>query len=119
MRGAPRARQDILRPRRAVKVGARPLIAIVMPHELQEQQCIGSGKLIAPGGFDSRRPTAAAIARRSNLARTTGLGAMRRYLNVTRCSQLRGAAIAERSVEAYSRWQEAIVSFGEHRAHAA
>lgn len=63
MRGAPRARQDILRPRRAVKVGARPLIAIVMPHELQEQQCIGSGKVIARGSFDSRRSITAAIAR--------------------------------------------------------
>ena len=68
--------------------------------------------LIALGSFDSRRPTAAIIAGRNLLARTMGLGAMRRYLKITRPSQLRSAAIAERRVEAYSRWQEAIVSFG-------
>ena len=33
MRGAPRARLNILRPRRAVRVGGRPLIAIVMRRE--------------------------------------------------------------------------------------
>ena len=119
MRSAPKARQDILRSRRAVKVGARPLIAIVMPHEFQEARVIAIGKVIALGGFDSRRPIAAAIARRSIRARTTGFGAMRRYLNITRPSQLRSAAIAERRVEAYSRWQEAIVSFGGRSEHAA
>jgi len=45
-----------------------------MLHELQEQQCIGSGKLIALGGFDSRRPTVAARARRNDIARSSGLG---------------------------------------------
>ena len=44
---------------------------------------------------------------------------MRRYLNMTRPSQLRGAAIAERRVEAYSRWQGAMGSFGEPLTHAA
>ena len=90
-----------------------------MPHELQEQQCIGGGKLIARGSFDSRRPIAATNARGNLLARTTGPGAMRRYLKITRPSQLRSAAIAERGVEAYSRWQEAIVSFGGRSEHAA
>jgi len=90
-----------------------------MPHELQEQQSGGSGKLIALGGFDSRRPIAATIARGNLRARTISLGAMRRYLAVTLASQLRRAAIAERRVEAYSRWQEAMDSFGELSAHAA
>jgi hypothetical protein len=67
-----------------------------MLHELQEQQCIGSGKLIALGGFDSRRPTVAAIARRNQLARTPCLRVMRRYLNALPLSQLRSAVIAER-----------------------
>ena len=75
--------------------------------------------LIALGSFDSRRPTAAIIAGRNLLARTMGLGAMRRYLSVTPTSQLRSAAIAERGNGAYSRWQAAISSFGEHRTHAA
>jgi hypothetical protein len=83
-----------------------------MLHELQEQQSGGRGKLIALGAFDSRRPIAVAIARRSIRARTTGFGAMRRCLNITRPSQLRGAAIAERRVEAYSRWQGAMGSRG-------
>ena len=90
-----------------------------MPHELQEQRGIRSGKRIALGGFDSRRPIAATIDRRNLLTRTTGLGAMRRYLNITLVSQLRSAAIAGRRDEAYSRWPAAIVSFGEHCTHAA
>ena len=90
-----------------------------MPHDFLEARVIAIGKLIAMGSFDSRRPIVAAIARRSNLARTTGLGAMCRDLNITRPSQLRGAAIAERRVEAYSRWQGAMGSFGELSAHAA
>lgn len=90
-----------------------------MPHELQEKRISGICKLIAAGGFDSRRPIAATINRRNLLTRTTGLGAMRRYLNITLVSQLRSAAIAGRRDEAYSRWQATIASFGEHRTHAA
>jgi len=90
-----------------------------MPHELQEQRGSRSGEIIALGGFDSRRPAAATIASRNALARPMGLCAMRRYLNTTALSQLRGAAIAERRVEAYSRWQGAIVSFGVRSEHAA
>ena len=86
MRSAPRARRNILRPRRAVKVSGRPLIAVVMPHELQEQQCIGSGKVIALGGVDSRRPTAATIAGRNLRARTPGRVLKRRYLTSGRPS---------------------------------
>jgi hypothetical protein len=57
-----------------------------MPHELQEQQCIGSGKVIARGSFDSRRSITAAIARGNLLARTPGRVAMRRYLALGRPS---------------------------------
>jgi hypothetical protein len=71
-----------------------------MPHELQEKRISGICKLIVPGGFDPRHPTAAPIARRNFLARTTGLGAMRRYLNISRPSQLWSGAIAERGTEA-------------------
>jgi len=113
-----------------VKVSGRPLIAIVMPHDFWEARVIASGKVIAMGSFDSRRRIAAAIARRRIRARTTGFGgrirarttgfgAMRRYLSVTQPSQLRSAAIAERRVEAYSRWQGAMGSFGKLSAHAA
>ena len=98
---------------------AGALSSIVMQHDFWEARVIASGKVIAMGSFDSRRRIAAAIARRRIRARTTGFGAMRRYLSVTQPSQLRSAAIAERRVEAYSRWQGAMGSFGKLSAHAA
>jgi hypothetical protein len=65
MRGAPRAQRNILHPRRAVKVGGRPLIAIVIPHESRSLiDRIGIDLLRKKNPFDSRRSRVAVTTRK-------------------------------------------------------